>query len=679
MDKKDAQLRIEKLKEKIKELNYQYFVLDQSELSEPVRDSLKAELRRLESEYPQFVTPDSPTQRVGSILSGRFSKIKHLTPKKSLQDAFSEIDIKDWHERSVKTLGTEHIQYICELKIDGLNITVHYKEGLLERAITRGDGEEGEDVTHTIKTIESVPLSLRDPIDLEVSGEVFISKAEFQRINEEQKRKDLEEFANPRNAAAGSVRQLDPEVTAKRKLSAFFYEMGQNNLEIEPKNQDEVLEKFKELGLPVNNEYHTFGAIQDVINYLESWHDKKNDLPYEIDGVVIKVNRKDSQKKLGFTAKAPRFAIAYKFPAEQATTTVLDIHIQVGRTGILTPVASLSPVKVAGSTISRATLHNQDELERKDVRKGDTVIIQKAGDVIPEIVSVLKDLRTGSEEKFHFPKKCPTCDGKVVREEGESAHRCMNPDCPAQDRERFIHFVQAFNIDGLGEKVVEQLMQYQLVEDLADIFTLTKEELLQLPLFKEKRSENIIRSIDKVKKIPIERLLYSLGIRHVGEETSIELAHFFEHEKKSEHLTIPEIIQIGTMLKVEQLEEIEGFGTKVAQTVCDWFHSEKNQEFLEKMDRVGVEIKTSATAEDQKLTGKSFVVTGTLHTISREEAKKRIREQGGKVSGSVSAKTDYLVAGEKPGSKLKQAIKNEVRILDEEEFETLIKEGVDEN
>lgn len=672
MDKKEAQIRIEKLKEKITELNYQYFVLDQSEVSESVRDSLKAELRRLESEYPEFITEDSPTQRVGSALSGRFAKVKHMTPKKSLQDAFSEDEVREWHERSVKALGIEHIQYVCELKIDGLNITVHYKDGLLERAITRGDGEEGEDVTHTIKTIESVPLSLRQPLDIEVSGEVYISKSEFQRINEEQKRQELEEFANPRNAAAGSVRQLDPAITADRRLSAFFYELGVNSLEAEPKTQDEVLETFKELGLSVNNEYHTFGAIEDVINYLESWHEKKSELPYEIDGIVIKVNRKDHQKKLGFTAKAPRFAIAYKFPAEQATTKVLDIHVQVGRTGILTPVAILSPVKVAGSTISRATLHNQDELERKDVRVGDTVIIQKAGDVIPEIVATLKDLRTGGEKPFHFPTKCPTCDGKVVREEGESGHRCVNQKCAAQDRERFIHFVQAFNIDGLGEKVVEQLMEAQLVEDLADIFTLTRDDLLQLPLFKEKRSENIISSIDKVKKIPLERLLYSLGIRHVGEETAIELAHYFESEKIGEDLTIPELIQIGTGLKVEELKEIEGFGHKVAQTVCDWFQSEKNQDFLEKMHRVGVAIKKNTTSEVQKLTGKSFVVTGTLQTMSREEAKKRIREMGGKVAGSVGAKTDYLIAGENPGSKLKQAIKNEVRILDEEEFVNLL-------
>jgi DNA ligase (NAD+) len=562
---------------------------------------------------------------------------------------------------------------VCELKIDGLNITVHYKNGFYERAITRGDGVIGEDVTHAVKTIECVPLSLTKNIDLEVSGEVYISKSEFQRINEDQKKRGLEEFANPRNAAAGSVRQLDPGITAARNLAAFFYEMGENNMDHPPQTQLEVLDQFKELGLPVNPEYHYFGTIEDVVNYLKSWHQKKNTLSYEIDGIVIKVNKKAQQKILGFTSKAPRFAMAYKFPAEQATTKVLDIHVQVGRTGILTPVAILSPVKVAGSTISRATLHNEDELERKDVRIGDTAIIQKAGDVIPEIVSVLKDLRIGNEKKFQFPSFCPTCDGKVIREEGEAAHRCINPECPAQDRERFIHFVRAFDIEGLGEKVVEQLIETQLAEDLADIFTLTKEDLMQLPLFKEKRSFNIIQAIEEAREISLDKLLFALGIRHVGEETAIELAHFFENEKKSEHITIPELIQLGTGLKPERLEEIEGFGEKVAKSVCNWFISEKNQQFLEKLGRVGVTIKPRQKTGEQKLAQKCFVITGSLRTMSREDIKKKIRSLGGKIQGSVNNKTDYLVSGENPGTKYKEAKKIGITIITEEEFFALIK------
>jgi DNA ligase (NAD+) len=673
MDKKEAKTRIEKLKEKIKELNYQYFVLDKSEVTEDVRDSLKSELRRLEAEFPEFITPDSPTQRVGSVLSGRFKKFKHLTAKKSLQDAFSEEEVRDWHNRNIKQLGNEQVQYVCELKIDGLNITVHYKNGIYERALTRGDGIEGEDVTHTIKTIESVPLALSYPIDMEVAGEVYISKAEFQRINEDQKKRELEEFANPRNAAAGSVRQLDPEITASRKLSAFFYELGKHNMDMEPLTQLEVLDKFKELSLPVNNEYHFFGTIDDVINYLKSWHEKKNGLPYEIDGIVIKINKKEQQKALGHTAKAPRYAIAYKFPAEQATTKVLDIHVQVGRTGILTPVAILRPVKVAGSTISRATLHNQNEMVRKDVRIGDTVVIQKAGDVIPEIVSVLTDLRVETEKSFQFPDKCPACEGKVVRLEGEAAHKCTNSACPAQDRERFIHFVRALDIEGLGERVVEQLMEYQLVEDLADIFTLTKDDLLQLPLFKEKRSLNIIAAIENSKEITLERFLYALGIRHIGEETAIELAHYIEHEKKSQNLTIQELIQIGTGLRPDRLQEVEGFGEKVAKAVCEWFHSEKNQQFMEKLARVGVTLKSEQKMQEQKLQGKSFVITGTLKTLSREDAKKMIRDLGGKVQGAVSSNTEYLLCGENAGSKLNEAKKLDIKILSEEEFLGLIK------
>lgn len=672
MDKKEARQRIEKLKEKIKELNYQYFVLDTSEVSEAVRDSLKQELRRLEAEFPEFVTSDSPTQRVGSVLSGKFEKVKHLTPKKSLQDAFSEEDVRDWHDRITKYVHGAPIQFVCELKIDGLNITVHYKNGKYARAITRGDGVQGEDVTHTVKTIEHVPLTLREPVDMEVAGEVYISKADFQKIVEDQKREGGEPFANPRNAAAGTVRQLDPRVAASRSLSAFFYEMGKNNLEHRPKTQLDTLERFKELGLPVNREYQFFGTIEDVLHFCKSWHEKRNELPYEVDGIVIKVNKKDQQKVMGFTAKAPRYAIAYKFPAEQATTKVLDIHVQVGRTGILTPVAILSPVKVAGSTISRATLHNEDEMGRKDIRIGDTVIIQKAGDVIPEVVEVLKDLRTGHEQKFHFPKKCPVCGSKVVREEGEAAHRCTNPDCIAQDRRRFIHFVQVLDIEGLGEKVVIQLMDHDLIEDPADIFTLTKDDLMALPLFKEKRSLNLLSAIDKARRVPLERLLFALGIRHVGDQMALELAHYFESESKHHGITIPEIIQIGTALTQEKLQEVEGIGQKVAAEICKWFQTEANQKLLAKLEKVGVSIASEAKGE-QKLKGKSFVLTGTLSALSRDEAKEKIRALGGRVQGGVSAKTDYVVCGENPGSKYDKAKKLGIAILEEKEFLKMLK------
>jgi len=397
------------------------------------------------------------------------------------------------------------------------------------------------------------------------------------------------------------------------------------------------------------------------------------ELEYEVDGIVIKVDKKDQQKVMGFTAKAPRYAVAYKFPAEQATTRILTIHIQVGRTGILTPVAILSPVKVAGSTISRATLHNEDEMKRKGIRVGDTVVIQKAGDVIPEVVQVLKDLRSGDEKPFRFPKTCPACGSDVVREEGESAHRCTNMECPAQDRERFNHFVKAFNIDGLGEKIVDQLMESGLVEDPADIFTLTKEDFLELPLFQEKRAGNVVAAIELAKVITLARLLFSLGIRHVGEESANELAHYIESEKAGSHLRIAELVQIGTTMTPEKIQEIEGFGAKVAKEVCDWFHQEKNLNFLEKLDRVGVELPEKHNEKAQKLEGKSFVVTGTLASLSRDEAKNRIRELGGKVKSSVSDKIDYLVCGEKPGGKFKKAQKLNVPILEEDEFLKMVK------
>lgn len=672
MDKKDAKIRIEKLKEKIKELNYKYFVLDESEESEAVRDSLKKELKKLEEEYPEFITPDSPTQRVGSTLSGKFAKVKHLTAKKSLNDAFSEEDLLSWGERISKIVPEDKIKFVCELKIDGLNITVHYRNGAYEKAITRGDGETGEDVTHTVKTVEGLPLTLREKVDAEVSGEVYISKSDFQKTNEEQKREGLEPFANPRNMAAGTVRQLDPHVAAKRKLSIFFYELGKNNLENPPRTQADTLERFKALGLPINNEYHTFGTIRDVVGFVKSWHEKKTKMPYEIDGIVIKVDDKDQQKQMGFTAKAPRFAIAYKFPAEQSTTKVLDIKVQVGRTGILTPVAVLSPVLVAGSTISRATLHNEDELNKKDVKIGDTVVIQKAGDVIPEVVKVLSDLRTGHEKKFEFPKECPVCGGKVVRVKGEAAHRCTNADCPAQDRERFVHFVKVFDIEGLGEKIVDQLLEAQLVQDPADIFTLNRDDFLSLELFKDKRASNVLDAIEKSKNIPLEKLLFALGIRHIGEETAVELAHFIASERKTEAITISELIQIGTALTVEDLQEIEGFGEKVARAVVDYMHNPKNQEFLVKLEKVGVQIKREAATIEQKLTGKHFVVTGTLESMSREEAKNVIREHGGKVQGSVSSKTDYVLEGENPGSKSDKAKKLGIPRISEKEFKEMI-------
>ncbi len=679
MNKHEAKERIQKLREKIKELNYQYFVLDKSEVSEAVRDSLKLELKTLEDRFPEYITPDSPTQRVGSVLSGKFAKVKHITPKRSLQDAFSEEDVRNWYERIEKLVPGQNINFVCELKIDGLNLTLHYKDGKYVRAITRGDGIEGEDITHTVRTVEAVPLELNEPVDLEVSGEIYMPKSSFQKLNEEQKRKGEEVFANPRNAAAGSVRQLDPQVTAERNLSVFFYEMGQNNVRNAPKTQQHVLERFQDLGLKVNKGYHFFETIDGVIKFLKSWTEEKREkLPYEIDGIVIKVNDKSMWPVMGFTAKAPRFMLAYKFPAQQTTTRILDIHVQVGRTGVLTPVAVLSPVRVAGSTISRATLHNEDEIRRKDVRIGDTVVIQKAGDVIPEVVSVLKDLRTGHEKIFHFPKSCPVCGSHVERVEGEAAYRCTNVNCFAQDRERFIHFAAVLDIEGLGEKVVDQLLEHQLVDDPADIFALTKDDFLSLPLFKNKRSENLTKAIANAKKVTLSRLFFAIGIRHVGEETAIELANYVEAEmeegqEKPEEFTISAVLRFMHHVNMEKIEEIEGFGEKVAQEIVSWFQDEKNLDFMKKLEKVGVELERETTKASSVLEGKHFVVTGTLATMSRDEAKAKIRENGGKIQGAVSSKTDVVLCGKNPGSKEAKAKKLGIKIMTEDEFLKMLK------
>jgi len=693
MDKKEVSLRIEKLRDKIKEMNYQYFILDKTDFSEAVRDSLKQELKQLEDRFPEFITPDSPTQRVGVPLAGRFEKIKHLTAKKSLQDAFSEEEIRDWEEKIIKLVPFQKVHFVCELKIDGLNVTLIYKNGLLEKAITRGDGEFGEDITHTIRTIEAVPLKLNENVDLEVTGEVFISKDAFKKINDEQLKMGLEEFANARNAAAGSVRQLDPMIAAQRNLSVFFYEIGENTLEGTPRRQQSVLERLMDLGLPVNKEYNFCEDIDGVIDYLKKWHKKREDLPYDIDGVVIKVNEKSQQQIMGFTAKAPRFAIAYKFPAEQSTTKVLGIHVQVGRTGALTPVALLSPVKVAGSTISRATLHNEDELQRKDIRIGDTVVIQKAGDIIPEIVEVLKDLRTGNEVEFKFPKLCPVCDSKVERMPGEAVTRCTNPDCFAQDREKFIHYATVMKIDGLGEKVIDLLLENQLMDELPDLYAITRDELLLLPLFKEKKTDKLLLAVEKSKNVSLERFLFAIGIRHIGEETAIALAEYIYevhnetqasrdvHDIKSDdfhsnegEFSIKQLLLVTNEMKKEDLEDVEGFGEKVAQEIISWFKKEKNQEMLKKLDEAGLKFIKENKPLSLKLSGKSFVVTGSLKTMSREQAKERVRQNGGKVVGSVSAKTSFLLQGEdeKESTKAKQAKKIGVPIIDEEEFIKMI-------
>ncbi len=670
MDTQQIKTKIEKLKDEIKKWNYHYFVLNETLFDEPVRDSLKRELKELEQEHPEFITPDSPTQRVGSALSGKFASVTHLTAKKSLEDVFSQEEIREWQKRITKLVPDEPIEYVCEAKIDGLNVTLHYEAGELVRAITRGNGSEGEDVTHTVKTIEVIPLTLTAPIDIEVSGEVFFSKKSFEAVNAEQEKNGEDLFANPRNAAAGTVRQLDPQVAASRKLSFYLYEVGKNNIDPEktPKKQHEVLELLESLGLPVSPYVKRCSSIDEVISQCQELHAMRESIPFEIDGVVIKVNSRQQQQRMGFTAKTPRWAVAYKFPAAQVTTEVLDILIQVGRTGALTPVAVLKPVFVAGSTVSRATLHNEDEIAKKDVRIGDTVIIHKAGDVIPEVVRVLVELRTSNEVPFVFPKKCPVCESEVERVEGEAAWRCTNSACFAQEREHVIHFVgkSAFDIDGLGEKVVVQLLEAGLIGDEADLFSLTEADLLTLPLFKEKRANKVIAALEKAKTVSASRFITALGIRHVGEGTAQDLARLcksLSHDATS--LSPSEFYDIMHSLSKEQLLDVEGLGDIVASSVYDYFASPKAQHLCEKLSTAHVNIIVTEVVKNTQLTGKKMVVTGSLKTLGREQVKDFIKKAGGVVQSSVSANTDYLVCGEEAGSKLEKAKELGVTIIDE--------------
>ena len=691
MDKQEAKVRIEKLKEKILELNYKYFVLDESEVKESVRDSLKRELIELETKYPQFITKDSPTQRVGSVLSGKFAKIKHLTAKKSLSDVFSEDEILEWNERISKLVDGK-IEFVCELKIDGLNITIQYKKGIFEKALTRGDGEFGEDVTHAIRTIESIPLKLNEEIDLEVSGEVFMPKKSFEK---------LEGFANPRNAAAGSVRQLDPQITASRNLDMFFYHVDKNTLPKNVTTQEEILKTFKKLGLKVCNHYRKLSSIGEVIKFCKGWHEKRENLPYEIDGIVVKVNDFNQQNSMGFTAKAPRYAIAYKFPAEQVSTQILDIILQVGRTGAITPVAVMKPTLVAGSTVSRATLHNEDEIQKKDVRIGDTVIIQKAGDVIPEVVEVIKDLRTGKERAFKFPKTCPICESPIERKEGESAYRCTNIDCYAVQKEGLSHFVsqKAFNIIGLGDKLSMQLIDEGIIQDPADIFRLTRQDLLTLDLFQDKRADNLINSIEKAKTVALDHFIYALGIRFLGEQSSYDLAKFILTKKKfsdkkiekykkktsqeslfgeteetglKEEFSILDLIETIQSLTLEDIVNIDGVGEKTGTIIYEWFSHKNNQKYLEKLYRVGVILDITSLKSTGKLNGKSFVITGSLKDFTRDQIKDVIKQNGGKVHSSVTKDTNFLIVGEEPGSKLKDAQNLGVKIITEAEFKKIL-------
>jgi len=672
---KEITERLEKLKIAINHYRYLYHVENKQEVSDEALDSLKNELFKIEQEYPELITPDSPSQRVEGKPLKEFKKIKHKVAQWSFNDAFTEEDIFDFDTRVKRFLQKNWVQgtqlsdnpptYTCELKIDGLKVVFEYEKGVLKTAATRGDGKVGEDVTNNIKTIESVPLRLNKDIGVIVEGEVWIGKKNFEKINKEREKTDEPLYANPRNLAAGTLRQLDPKIVAQRKLDVFVYDIAQMQGG-EPDNQFDELKMLGELGFKANKNFKHCKNIDEVIEYWKEWSNKKDNQDYWIDGVVVKVNEKKYQDILGYTGKAPRFGIAFKFPAEQVTTIIEDIVLQVGRTGVLTPVAHLRPVSVAGSVVSRATLHNEDEIKRLDVRVGDTVILQKAGDVIPQIVSVLKEMRNGKEKVYHYPKFVEACggDGAIEKITGQVAYRCVNKNSYDQQKRKFYHFVskKAFDIDGLGPSIIDVLLEENLISSYGDIFSLKKGDLLVLPRFAEKSVDNLLEAIEKTREVDLSKFLVGLSIDQVGEETAIDLAKHFGSLEKIQNASF------------EELDNIDGVGDIVAKSIYDWFRDKNNQHLLEKLlQQVQIKIHGSkASVGDGRLVGKKFVLTGTMEGMSRDEAKEKIRELGGEISSAVSSVTDYVVAGEKAGSKLEKARELGVKILNEEEFLKII-------
>jgi len=686
MEQQEASKRIKQLRSEIERLNAAYFTHDSSLVPESVRDSLKKELIALENQYPDLVSPDSPTQRVGAPLDSRLPKIKHVHPKESLQDAFDRNDLDEWIDQMQRALGdTKHdITYEVELKIDGLNMSLIYERDststqyFFTRAVTRGNGIEGEDVTHTIRTITSVPLSFTLPTGacktlpdlLEIGGEVFMEKKTLERINANLS--EAERFANPRNAAAGSVRQLDPAIAATRDLQIFCYALDTESADLLGlTTQKDLMDFLHRIGMPVQPDYAVLSSIDDIETFYALMAKKRDDLPYDIDGIVIKINDRRLQKDLGSTAKAPRYARALKFAAAEASAVILDIELQVGRTGAITPVAHLTPVQLAGTTVARATLHNEDEIKRLDLCIGDTVIVRKAGDIIPEVMDVLTNLRPTDAKPYHYPKRCPSCDTDLVRPEGEAVHRCPNPDCTGVRRERIEHFGSryAMNIEGFGIETVDALIEAKLVSDIGDIFFLTKPDLLRLPLFKDKKADNLLTAIEKARTIPLERFLFALGIRHVGRETAELLARRIDWQSSALAISPVHIADIFRATSADQLFAIDGIGEAVAESLSVWMTNDDHRQLLHKLENGGVHcVLPTSSAVPQVFEGKSFVITGTLPTLGREEAKAMIKDRGGKVSGSVSKKTSYLLLGDDAGSKLEDAVRLGVTQVNEEEF-----------
>ncbi|PGS03451.1 NAD-dependent DNA ligase LigA [Bacillus pseudomycoides] len=663
MSKEEAKQRIEELRDMLNAFNYQYHVLDNPSVSDAEYDRDMQELIKLEAENPEFLIEDSPTVRVGGAVLDIFEKVTHKSPMLSLGNAFNEGDLRDFDRRVRQGIDDSNVRYICELKIDGLAVSLHYEKGRFVQGATRGDGVTGEDITQNLKTIKAIPLRLKEEVTLEARGEAYMPKRSFVKLNEEKEQNGEAVFANPRNAAAGSLRQLDPKIAAKRNLSMFVYGLA----DVKEKtiaSHSESLNFLGQLGFKTNPNRRTCETIEDVIAYVEEWQEKRPNLNYEIDGIVIKVDDVALQDSLGTTAKSPRWAIAYKFPAEEVVTKLTGIELSVGRTGVVTPTAELEPVRVAGTIVRRASLHNEDLIREKDIRIGDYVIVKKAGDIIPEVVNVIFDKRTGEEEEYHMPTHCPACDSELVRLEEEVALRCINPACPAQIREGLIHFVSrnAMNIDGLGERVITQLFEADYIRTFADLYPLTQEQLLQLERFGEKSASKLVQAIETSKENSLERLLFGLGIRHVGAKAARTLAEHFE--------TMDHLVKATE----EELKEINEIGEKMAQSIVTYFDNEDVLELLQQFKEYGVNMtyKGIKRADLQNIAsyfaGKTIVLTGKLEVMGRSEAKKKIEELGGKVTGSVSKSTDLVVAGEAAGSKLAQAEKYNIEVWNEERF-----------
>lgn len=657
-----SEYRIKELQDLLNQYNYEYHVLDKPSIPDAEYDRLLKELVSLEEQFPALKTPDSPTVRVGGAVLDSFKKVEHRSPMLSLGNAFNETDLRDFDRRIRQVVGDD-ISYVCELKIDGLAVSLRYEDGQFIQGATRGDGQIGEDITANLKTIRSIPLRLSEPVTLEVRGEAFMSKKSFEALNVIKEEKGEELAANPRNAAAGSLRQLDPKIAASRNLDVYFYsiaDVGETGVD----SHSQGLDYLDKLGFKTNQERKKFASIEEVIEFVQGWVEKRPHLPYEIDGMVIKVDSLDQQIELGTTAKSPRWAIAYKFPAEEVVTKLIDIELSVGRTGVVTPTAILEPVKVAGTTVQRASLHNEDLIREKDIKIGDYVVIKKAGDIIPEVVNVLPERRTGEEKEFNMPTHCPECESELVRLEEEVALRCINPKCPAQIREGLIHFVSrdAMNIDGLGEKVISQLFQEKLIEDVADLYKLTKEQLLSLERMGEKSATNLLSAIEASKQNSLEKLLFGLGIRHVGAKAAKTLAQQFETMDRLSAAT------------KEELTAINEIGEKMADSIVTYFENEEVHELIMElksyevnMDYKGPKL-VSIADSDSFFAGKTVVLTGKYEQLSRNEAKDKLEALGAKVAGSVSKKTDLVIAGEDAGSKLTKAQELGIEIWSEEQL-----------